>query len=134
MATVTTQVNKKYSDLDLNFSRHPIRKDINKTTDSMAVINSIKNLVLTKHYERPFQPDIGSNVQALLFENMDKITASSLEREIREVINNFEPRASISKLIVTPNFDNNAYSVSMEFYILSRTEPITITFTLNRVR
>lgn len=134
MATVSTQVNKKYIDLDLNFSRHPIRKDINKTTDSMAVINAIKNLVLTKHYERPFQPDIGSNVQALLFENMDKITASALEREIREVITNFEPRARISKLIVTPNFDNNEYSVSMEFYILSRTEPITITFTLNRVR
>jgi phage baseplate assembly protein W len=134
MATVSTQVNKKYIDLDLNFSRHPIRKDINKTTDSMAVINSIKNLVLTKHYERPFQPDIGSNVYNLLFENMDKITASSLEREIREVITNFEPRAKISKLIVTPNFDNNEYSVSMEFYILSRTEPITITFTLNRVR
>jgi phage baseplate assembly protein W len=134
MATVSTQVNKKYIDLDLNFSRHPIRKDINKTTDSMAVINSIKNLVLTKHYERPFQPDIGSNVYNLLFENMDKITASALEREIREVITNFEPRAKISKLIVTPNFDNNEYSVSMEFYILSRTEPITITFTLNRVR
>lgn len=134
MATVSTQVNKKYIDLDLNFSRHPIRKDINKTTDSMAVINAIKNLVLTKHYERPFQPDIGSNVYNLLFENMDKITASALEREIREVITNFEPRAKISKLIVTPNFDNNAYSVSMEFYILSRTEPITITFTLNRVR
>lgn len=134
MATVSTQVNKKYIDLDLNFSRHPIRKDINKTTDSMAVINAIKNLVLTKHYERPFQPDIGSNVQALLFENMDKITASALEREIREVINNFEPRAKVSRLIVTPNFDNNTYSVSMEFYILSRTEPITITFTLNRVR
>ena len=134
MATITTQVIKKYIDLDLNFSVHPIKKDINKTTESMAVINAIKNLVLTKHYERPFQPDIGSNVQALLFENMDKITASALEREIREVISNFEPRAKISRLIVTPNFDNNAYAISMEFYILSRTEPITINFTLNRVR
>lgn len=134
MATVSTQVNKKYIDLDLNFSRHPIRKDINKTTDSMAVINSIKHLVLTKHYERPFQPDIGSNVHALLFENMDKITASALEREIREVIANFEPRATISRLTVTPNFDNNEYSITMEFYILSRTEPIKINFTLNRVR
>lgn len=134
MATITTQVNKKYSDLDLNFTVHPIRKDINKTTESMAVINAIKNLVLTNHYERPFQPDIGSNVQSLLFENMDKITASALEREIKEVITNFEPRAKVTRLIVTPDFDNNAYSVSMEFYILSRTEPITINFTLNRVR
>jgi phage baseplate assembly protein W len=134
MATIRTQVNKKYSDLDLNFTVHPIRKDINKTTESMAVINAIKNLVLTNHYERPFQPDIGSNVQSLLFENMDKITASALEREIKEVITNFEPRAQVTRLIVTPDFDNNAYTVSMEFYILSRTEPITINFTLNRVR
>lgn len=134
MATVTLQTNKRYLDLDLNFSKHPIRKDINKTTDSMAVINSVKNLVMTKHYERPFQPDIGSNVQALLFENMDNITAAALEREIREVIANYEPRAKISKITASPDADNNAYSISMEFYIISRTEPITIQFTLNRVR
>ena len=134
MATVKTQNNKKYIDLDLNFSAHPIKKDINKVVDAYAVINSVKNLLLTKHYERPFQPDIGSNVQALLFENMDKITAISLEQAIREVIQNYEPRAQVSKLVVSPDFDNNAYKIYMEFYILSRTEPITIQFSLNRVR
>jgi phage baseplate assembly protein W len=134
MATITTQVNKTYKDLDLNFTKHPIKNDVNKHTDATAVINSIKNLILTKHYERPFQPDIGSNVQNLLFENLDRITAATLEREITQVINTYEPRAKISRLTATPDIDNNAYTLSMEFYILARTEPITINFTLNRVR
>lgn len=134
MAIITTQVNKTYKDLDLNFTKHPVKKDVNKHTDATAVINSIKNLILTKHYERPFQPDIGSNVQNLLFENLDRITAATLEREITQVINTYEPRAKISRLTATPDIDNNAYTLNMEFFILSRTEPITINFTLNRVR
>jgi phage baseplate assembly protein W len=134
MVTTKTTANKKYIDLDLNFIKHPVKKDINKNTDEMAVINSIKNLILTKHYERPFQPDIGSNIYNLLFENMDRITATSIEREIRQVINNYEPRASISRITASPDYDNNAYKLSMEFFILSRTEPITIQFSLNRVR
>lgn len=134
MATITTNVIKKYKDLDLNFTAHPVKKDVNKLTDEVAVINSVKNLILTNHYERPFQPDIGSNVQKLLFENMDIITASSLEREILTTITNFEPRARVSDIRVSPDFDNNNYSVYMEFFILSRTEPITIQFTLTRVR
>jgi len=134
MATVNTQVVRKYKDLDLKFTSHPVRKDINKHVDELAVINSVKNLILTNHYERPFQPDIGSNVQKLLFENMDKITASSLEREILLTIKNYEPRAQISDIRVSPDFDNNSYGVYMEFFVLSRTEPITIQFTLTRVR
>lgn len=134
MATVTTQVARQYSDLDLNFNIHPVRKDINKNVDELAVINSIKNLILTNHYERPFRPDIGSNVRKLLFENMDNVTAASLEREIVSTINNFEPRARVSRVDVSPDFDNNGFSVGMEFYILNRTEPITIQFFLERVR
>lgn len=134
MATITTTVQKRYTDLDLNFNIHPVRKDINKTVDAMAVINSIKNLVLTNHYEVPFQPEIGSNINKLLFENMDNITASAIEREVRQVIENFEPRARISKVNVSPDFDNNTYSVGMEFYIINRTDPITINFFLERTR
>lgn len=134
MATVTTTIQKRYSDLDLNFTIHPVRKDINKNVDAMAVINSIKNLVLTNHYEIPFRPEIGSNVNKMLFENMDSITASSIEREISQVIENFEPRARISKISVSPDFENNSYSVGMEFYIINRTEPITINFFLERTR
>jgi phage baseplate assembly protein W len=134
MATVTTQVSREYKDLDLNFTIHPIKKDINKLTGEMAVINSIKNLVLTNHYEKPFQPNIGSNVRALLFENVDNITAAALEREIIETIENYEPRVSIISVSVVPRYDENLFSVKMEFNIINRTEPVTINFQLERLR
>lgn len=134
MATVTTQITRKYSDLDLRFTIHPVKKDINKHVDEMAVINSVKNLVLLNHYEKPFHPEIGSNVRRLLFENMDVVTASSLQREIQQTIENFEPRARVINVFVRPDFDRNAFAVKLEFTILNRTEPIVVNFFLERLR
>lgn len=134
MATIIANRPRQYRDLDLNFTIHPIRKDINKTVDEMAVINSVKNLILTNHYEKPFHPEIGSNIQKLLFDNMDVISARALEREIIQVIENFEPRAKVQEVKVSPDYDNNSYSVGMMFYIINRTEPITIQFFLKRAR
>ena len=134
MATTISSSSRQYTDLDLNFLIHPVRKDINKHKDEMAVINSIKNLMMTNHYERPFQPDLGSNVRRLLFENLDKITAISMDREIRQVVQNYEPRAQIKTLDILPDMDNNGFSVRMEFYIMNMTDPVTINFFLERVR
>ena len=134
MATVTTNIIAGYSDLDLNFTIHPVKKDINRYTNETAIVNSIKNLILTNHYERPFRPDIGSNVRRLLFENMDTITATTLEKEIAQTIKNYEPRANISRLNVSPDYDNNGFNVYMEFYVINRTNPITINFFLERIR
>ena len=134
MATKTTQIVRQYSDLDLNFTIHPVKKDINRNIGEMAVINSVKNLILTNHYERPFQPDIGSNVRRLLFENLDNITATSIESEIRQTILNYEPRVNISKLNVVADYDNNGFKVLMQFFIANRTTPITINFFLERIR
>ena len=134
MATVIAKTARQYKDLDLSFNIHPVRKDINKHVDEQAVINSIKNIILTNHYEKPFNPDFGSNIRAMLFENIDSITAISLEREILQTIENFEPRASVSKVTAVPDFDNNGYSIKLEFYIINLTNPITIQFFLQRVR
>lgn len=134
MATVTTQTTRQYKDLDLSFNVHPIRKDVNKHIDEQAVINSIKNIILTNHYEKPFNPDFGSNIRAMLFENIDSITAISLEREILQTIENFEPRVSVSKVTAIPDFDNNGYNIELEFYVINLTNPITIQFFLQRVR
>jgi len=82
MATVTIKTNRTFSDLDLNFKLHPVKKDINIHLNELAITNSIKNLVLTNHYERPFQPNVGSNIRRLLFDNLDSITAANIEREI----------------------------------------------------
>jgi phage baseplate assembly protein W len=134
MATVTTNIAREYSDLDLNFTIHPVKKDINRHVGEMAVINSIKNLVLTNHYERPFQPDIGSNIRRLLFENMDTITASSIENEIQQTVTNYEPRARVSRINAIADFDRNGFKVEMEFFVLNRTDPIVINFFLERIR
>jgi phage baseplate assembly protein W len=131
---VKTNVARQFKDLDLNFNIHPVRKDINKHFDEMAVINSIKHLVLIAPYEKLFQPDIGCNITQLLFENADNITAVAIENEIKNTIKNFEPRVQILDLKVVPNVDQNAFSVYLEFQIVNRPEPIEITFLLERSR
>lgn len=134
MATITTKTVRQYRDLDLSFNVHPVRKDINKHVDEQAVINSLKNIILTNHYEKPFDPDFGSNIRAMLFENLDSITAITLEREILQTIENFEPRVSVTKVTAIPDYDNNGYSIKLEFLVINLTNPITIQFFLQRVR
>jgi phage baseplate assembly protein W len=134
MATVRTNISRTYSDLDLNFTKHPIRKDVTTLTAERAVIGSVKNLILTNHYERPFQPDLGSNLRRMLFENMDSIQAASIEREITEVIDNYEPRARVTRVSANPKYDDNGYEVEMTFFIQNLTAPVTINFFLERIR
>lgn len=134
MSNVIIDIPSRYIDFDLNFNVHPIKKDINKHKDAKAVINSVKNLVLTNHYERLFHPEIGSNIRKMLFEPMDNITAIAIEREIREVIENFEPRVTIQTLDVVPYYDYDSFHVTLSFFIINRTEPITIKFLLERIR
>jgi phage baseplate assembly protein W len=135
MAEVTTYIpNTIFKDLDMNFTAHPVKKDVSRNLNEMAIINSVKNLVLTNHYERPFQPQIGSNVRKLLFENVDNFIASQLESALEETVTNFEPRVRISKITAVPSPDENKYDIKMEFFIINQTTPITIKFFLERVR
>jgi hypothetical protein len=134
MATVTTDIVRDFKDLDLNFTIHPVKKDINKTIGPMAVVNSIKNLILTNYYERPFQPDVGSNVRRLLFENLDVITATTIKSEIERTIQNYEPRVTVKNINVTADYENNGFKVYLEFFIVNQTSPITINFLLERIR
>ena len=134
MATVDINSTRSFKDLDLNFTIHPIRKDINTHKNEYAIINSVKNLVLTNHYERPFQPEIGSNIRRLLFENVDSITAAQIEREITETVENFESRVQVSKVTAAADPDNNGYKVTLEFFVINNANPITINFFLERIR
>jgi phage baseplate assembly protein W len=134
MATVDINSARSFKDLDLNFTIHPIRKDINTHKNEYAIINSVKNLVLTNHYERPFQPEIGSNIRRLLFENVDTVTAAQIEREITETVENFEPRVQVSKVTAAADPDNNGYKVTLEFFVINNANPITINFFLERIR
>ena len=134
MATVDINSTRTFRDLDLNFTIHLIRKDINTHKNEYAIINSVKNLVLTNHYERPFQPEIGSNIRRLLFENVESITAAQIEREITETVENFEPRVQVSKVTASADPDNNGYKVTLEFFVINNANPITINFFLERIR
>ena len=134
MATTNIDSTRNFRDLDLNFAIHPITKDVNIYKAEYAVINSVKNLILTNHFEKPFQPEVGSNIRRLLFENVDSIMAAQIEREIEETINNFEPRVQISSVIAVHAPDENGYKIRLEFFVINNPDPITINFFLERIR
>ena len=126
---------RQYSDLDLFFSAKGVSKDISKVTDIQAVKRSVRNLVLTNHYEKPFHPEIGSGVRDMLFEPMTPITANILARKIEDVIENFEPRAKLIGVRAQPNLDRNEYEVTIEFYVINTpTELVDLTVMLERLR
>ena len=125
---------KIYSDIDFTFLRKPVTNDVALSFDEMAVVRSIRNLLLTNHYERPFQPEIGSNINALLFEPITPVTSASLQTEIENMINNYEPRAQLKSVVVSAQPDKNAYEVTLEFYIENATLPTTVTVLLERNR
>lgn len=132
--TVNINTPRTFIDLDLNFNIHPVRKDINVHKNEYAIINSVKNLVLTNFYERPFRPELGSNVRRLLFENIDIVVAAQLQDAIRETVVNYEPRVSVSRVIAVPAPDENKYSIQLEFFLINNPSPVTINFFLERVR
>lgn len=123
-----------YKDLDLNFGIHPIRKDVGVLTDASAVVRSVYNLLMTNHYERPFRPELGSNIRQMLFELITPSTAQNIERFIEETIKNFEPRVTIDRINVKPNADMNAYTVQLQFFIDVQPTPYTASFLLQRIR
>jgi phage baseplate assembly protein W len=125
---------REYKDIDLDFQAHPITGDISKKVGKDAIIQSMFSLLQTGKYERLMQPDIYSGLRTHLFEPLDSITSSAIHNEIEAVINKYEPRVNLVEVNVTPDFDNNGYSVSITFFIVNRADPITIDFFLERIR
>ena len=139
MADLSARNNSKratriYKDLDLDFGRNIVTNDVNKLTDVESVKRSVRNLINTNHFERPFHPEIGGNVRALLFEPMTPLTALNLQRKIEEVLNNFEPRAKITQILADPDIDRNAYRLEIKFYVIGIQHPITVETFLERLR
>jgi len=125
---------KIYSDLDLTFRMLPVTKDVALRYDDQAVIASVRNLLLTNFYERPFQPTVGSNLTGLLFEPETNVTSSILADEIQNVVANFEPRAKISNIDVQLSTDKNGFSVTLTFFIGNNTTPTNVNLFLQRSR
>lgn len=131
----TSRSSNIYSDLDLFFGKNNTDGDINQTYDVQAVKRSIRNLVLTNQYEKPFHPEIFSGVRGMLFENLTPTTAAIIARHVEDVIVNFEPRARLVGVRAFPDLDRNAYDISIEFYIVNApTELVTLELALERVR
>ena len=107
-----------FLDLSASFQNNPLSNDLIGLKNENAIARSVRNLILTTQGERPFQPVLGSNVNNLLFENMDKLTAAALKDEIRNTIENYEPRVEIEEIIVDPNFENNEFNVTIQYYIV----------------
>jgi phage baseplate assembly protein W len=128
------RANVNYKDLDLDFGRNVVTNDVNKLTNIEAVKRSVRNLINTSHFERPFHPEIGSDVRALLFENMTPLTALNLQRKVQEVLINFEPRIRLVQIYATPDYDGNSYQLSVYFYVIGTTELVTVQTFLERLR
>ena len=123
-----------YKDLDISFNLNPLTGDLGTKTDAAAINQSLKNLLNTNYYERPFNPTIGSNIKALLFELADPITINELRHAITQTITNYEPRVTIQDLIIEDNSERNAYNIRLVYRINTFREPFTLTYTLKRLR
>ena len=131
----TDRDSQVFRDLDLFFSKKSTSKDISKVSGVQSVKRSVRNLILTNIYEKPFHPEIGSGIRGLLFEPLSPITAFVLSQKVEDVIENFEPRARLVGVRANPDLDRNAYEISVEFYVQNApTELVDTTVLLERLR
>jgi len=121
-----------YSDIRSDVAFHPASNDILLNTNELAIQNSIKNLLMTNRYERPFQPDIGSDVRKMLFENFSMITEARIRNAIIETIENYEPRCNIIDVIVVGDPDNNSFDVEITFNVVNKENPVSFDVILSR--
>ena len=124
-----------FKDLSITFKKHPVTDDLVTVKDKSAVAQSIKGLLLTRRGERPFQPDLGSGLQDLLFEPLDYGSGALIKKEIKETLSRYEPRISIQKLMCYPDMSNNGYEVELEYFILGREDrAVVLDIFLERTR
>ena len=125
---------KIYKDLNLDFQQNVATKDIQRIEDVEAVKRSVRNLISTNYYEKPFHPEIGSNLRGMLFENITPQMSHAITKEIDLLIRNYEPRAKLVQVSTMPNFDRNAYAATISFHVQNAPDRITVESFLERLR
>jgi phage baseplate assembly protein W len=133
MATATKR-QRTFSDLDLNFTAHPVTGDVARLYDENAIKRSVRNLLQTNNFERPFHSEIGSQIRALLFEPASPVLNTMLKRVISDTITTFEPRVVVNSVTVSSNADNNSLNVTLVFIIVNTVNPVTMNVVLQRTR
>ena len=123
-----------YNDLNLDFQQNTATKDIQKITDVESVKRSVRNLINTNHYEKPFRPQVGSNLRAMLFELISPQMNHAISKEIDLLIRNYEPRCRLVEVSSNPQIDKNAYAVTISFYVVNHPEPVVVESFLERLR
>ena len=124
-----------FKDLNLNFLAHPLTGDIQKISNIEAVKRSVRNLINTNFHERTFHPEIGSNIRSILFEPVSPVIEDLLSRYVQDVIDNFEPRVELISIKSNANIDQNAYNVTIEFFVVnSPSEAQSVQLFLERLR
>ena len=124
----------KYSDLDLFLNPHPITKDITVKSDTDAIKRSVKNIVLTNYYERPFKPSLGGGVRNLLFELNTSRRIKRFGKQLKKVIENFEPRVSDVSVLIDDASDRNALNINIGYVIKGDASGRRVEFNVSRVR
>ena len=136
--TLTNQSKRSariYKDLNLDFQQNTATKDIQKITDVESVKRSVRNLINTNHYEKPFRPQVGSNLRGMLFELISPQMNHAISKEIDLLIANYEPRCRLVSVRAIPDYDRNIYNVSIEFYVVNApTELVDLSVMLERLR
>ena len=112
------RVSKSFKDLSMSFKFNPLSGDLIALKNENAIARAVRNIVLTTPGEKLFDPDFGSSVSEILFENVDDITAVSIQDEIRNCLNNYEPRVDLVNVDVNPNFDENQFDVKITYKIV----------------
>ena len=130
----STRSSRIFKDLNLDFQQNTATKDIQKITDIEAVKRSVRNLINTNHYEKPFHPEIGSNLRAMLFELMSPQMNHLISKQIENLINNYEPRCNLVEVFAQPMFDRNGYSVQISLMVNNHQEPVIVESFLERLR
>lgn len=125
---------RTFSDLDLGFLPNPVSHDVSRKYDENAIKQSIKNIILTKNFERPFHSDIGSQISSLLFEPITPMITSVMKRTIINTIKAHEPRINVLDVSVLLSPDNNGVYVTITFTIVNTSTPVSVDLFLERTR
>jgi len=124
-----------FKDLSVTFKKHPVTDDLVTVKDKSAIIQSITGLLLTKKGERPFQPELGCDIQTVLFEPLDYASAAMIKSEVLSTLNQYEPRISVVDIECNPDYNNNGYNVELTFRRTGRDDaPVAVDFFLERTR
>tara|TARA_B100001113_G_C20870691_1_gene518227 strand:+ start:164 stop:652 length:489 start_codon:yes stop_codon:yes gene_type:complete len=145
--STSTRQSRKFKDIDLDFGRHPVTNDVNVVEDAIAIKRSVRNLILTNFYERPFHPELGCGIRGLLFENFNPINSMFLKRKIEECLINNEPRIILTGIIIngdnfenanarviSQNVDENMLVIEILFNIVGVPNPQSVSINLQRLR